>query len=327
MLITIILFIIGLILIIKGGDIFVDKSTWIAETFHIPKFIIGATIVSIATTLPELLVSTIATYMGNPTIAVGNAVGSVTANTAMIMSIAIICMNIIFNDREYWFGLLCLLCSTSILLLVSHDGYVTNIGSVLLFGVVCLFLINNISVSKSNSMGMTNQKSLPAVIMPKPTKWEINKNAIFFILSAIAVAVGSRLLVTSGTEIAQTLGVSERIIAITLIAIGTSLPELVTTLTAISKKQASLSVGNIIGANIIDISLILPLCSIISGHVTGEALMFDAKSELVDIPICFIFILIACLPPLFRKRFYKWQGWLMLVLYIVYIVASILDVF
>lgn len=326
MLITILLFIIGLILIIKGGDIFVDKSAWIAETFHIPKFIIGATIVSLATTLPELLVSSIAVYMGNPTIAVGNAVGSVTANTGLIMSIALICMNVVFHEREYWFGMLCLLCSSAILLLVSKDGFVTNLGSVLLFGVVCIFLVYSVSASKANLMAPSRFKALPPVNMPRPTRWDICKNAALFIVSAIAVALGSRFLVTSGSSIAHAVGVSERVIAITLIAIGTSLPELVTTITAMSKKQPGLSLGNIIGANIIDLSLILPVCSIISGHTTGQALSFDPKSEMIDIPICFAFVLLACLPPLLRKRFFKWQGWLMLSLYIIYILTSVVGI-
>ena len=321
MTITVLLFLVGLFLIIKGGDVFVDRAVWIAEVFNIPKFIIGATIVSIATTLPEILVSTIATFSGNNSIAMGNAVGSVTANTAMIMAISIIFLSSTIETKNFKFGMICLISSAFILMMICKNGTVSALGSLLAFGVVIIFTWNNLSSSKQNSVLKTSNGNviLPAIPIIKPTKKQVFINSSLFVLSAAAITVGAKLLVESGTDIAKALGVSERVIGLTIIAIGTSLPELVTTITA-----SSLSIGNIIGANIIDLSLIIPICSFISTGKFGVPLTFEPQYEMLDIPICLGFILIACLPPLLKKKFYKFQGVALLVLYFLYIGFSVL---
>ena len=326
MTITVLLFLVGLFLIIKGGDVFVDRAVWIAEVFNIPKFIIGATIVSIATTLPEILVSTIATFSGNNSIAMGNAVGSVTANTAMIMAISIIFLSSTIETKNFKFGMICLISSAFILMMICKNGTVSALGSLLAFGVVIIFTWNNLSSSKQNSVLKTSNGNviLPAIPIIKPTKKQVFINSSLFVLSAAAITVGAKLLVESGTDIAKALGVSERVIGLTIIAIGTSLPELVTTITAIAKKHSSLSIGNIIGANIIDLSLIIPICSFISTGKFGVPLPFEPQYEMLDIPICLGFILIACLPPLLKKKFYKFQGVALLVLYFLYIGFSVL---
>lgn len=240
MTITVLLFLVGLFLIIKGGDVFVDRAVWIAEVFNIPKFIIGATIVSIATTLPEILVSTIATFSGNNSIAMGNAVGSVTANTAMIMAISIIFLSSTIETKNFKFGMICLISSAFILMMICKNGTVSALGSLLAFGVVIIFTWNNLSSSKQNSVLKTNSGNiiLPAIPIIKPTKKQVFINSSLFVLSAAAITVGAKLLVESGTDIAKALGVSERVIGLTIIAIGTSLPELVTTITAIAKNTA-----------------------------------------------------------------------------------------
>lgn len=326
MTITVLLFLVGLFLIIKGGDVFVDRAVWIAEVFNIPKFIIGATIVSIATTLPEILASTIATFSGNNSIAMGNAVGSVTANTAMIMAISIIFLSSTIETKNFKFGMICLISSAFILMMICKNGTVSALGSLLAFGVVIIFTWNNLSSSKQNSVLKTSNGNviLPAIPIIKPTKKQVFINSSLFVLSAAAITVGAKLLVESGTDIAKALGVSERVIGLTIIAIGTSLPELVTTITAIAKKHSSLSIGNIIGANIIDLSLIIPICSFISTGKFGVPLTFEPQYEMLDIPICLGFILIACLPPLLKKKFYKFQGVALLVLYFLYIGFSVL---
>ena len=142
------------------------------------------------------------------------------------------------------------------------------------------------------------------------------KNLIFFVVGAAAIVIGSQLMVDNGGELALRLGVPERVVAVTLIAVGTSLPELVTTITAIVKKESALSVGNIIGANIIDLSLILPICSLVS----GEALPVSAQSIAVDLPACLLVTLLAIVPLILREKAAKWQGALLLAAYVVYLV-------
>ena len=303
---VIILFIIGLILIIKGGDYFVDAAAWFAEAFGIPKFIVGATIVSFATTLPELLVSLFAALQGKTLMAAGNAVGSVTANLGLILAISAICIPAAVKRGEFVFKSVLMAVVCGVLWLFSRSENIGIAADIILLILFAVFMAENIySAQKNNS---ENDK-------PEIKKSELWRNILFFVIGIAGIVVGAQLLVDNGSSIALMLGVSEGIISVTIIAIGTSLPELVTTLTAIAKKQSSLSVGNIIGANIIDLSVILPVCSLAAG---GSAPV-NPQTYSLDIPVCFGIILLSILPPLIFKKFSRAQGFVMLAAYIFYI--------
>ena len=151
-----------------------------------------------------------------------------------------------------------------------------------------------------------------------PEKREIFINVVKFVVGAIGVVVGADLLVDSGSALARLVGVSERIIGVTIVAVVTSLPELVTTLTAVMKKQSALSVGNILGANIIDLTLILPL----SGLLAGKAMPISAAAGRIDLPACLLVGCIAVIPPLFTKQFQRWQGAALLTVYAGYVLLT-----
>lgn len=151
------------------------------------------------------------------------------------------------------------------------------------------------------------------------SKKELSKNILFFLLGAFGIVLGSNLLIDGGSSIAVSIGVPERVIAVTMVAIGTSLPELVTTITAIRKKQAHLSVGNIIGANIIDLSLILPVCAFLS----GGSFPVSRQSLAIDFPACMLVTLMAIIPLMVKQRSYKAQGFIMLIAYIGYVFITI----
>ena len=306
---VIIMFLIGLVLIVKGGDIFVDAATWIAEATGIPKFIIGATIVSFATTLPELLVSAIAAGKGQADMAVGNAIGSVTANVGLIMSISVMCMPAVVKRSEIAFKGSLMILAVASLFAFSYSLSLNMWQSVTMIVIFAVFMIENL-ISGKKSMGITEEDR-----GPKATGKDIAINVVKFIIGAAAIAVGADLLVDDGTILATKMGVSEAIIGVTIIAIGTSLPELVTTITAIVKKQSDLSIGNIIGANIIDLTMILPICAFIS----GGALPVGKQSAFLDMPICLTVIAIAIIPTLIQKKLSRWQGALMAAIYIGYI--------
>jgi len=312
MFLTVVLFIIGLVLIIKGGDFFVDAASWIAEVSGIPKFIVGATIVSLATTLPEMLVSIIAALEGSVDMAVGNAVGSVTANTGLILSIAIVAMSMLISRKQYLAKVLLLILSSGIVWIAGLGGKFDMWGVYALLVVFAVFMFENVR-SAMKTRETSNEK-------PECNRNIILINILKFVGGAAAIVVGSDLLVDSGTEIAHALHVSEGIIAVTLVAIGTSLPELVTTVTAVVKKQSSLSAGNIIGANIIDLTLILPLCSIVS----GKQLVVSKQSYMLDMPACFLLVLIAMIPTLISQKFRRWQGVLMIGLYVAYVATAVI---
>ena len=307
-----VLFVLGLLCIIKGGDWFVDASTWIAEASGIPKFIIGATVVSFATTMPEMLVSVFAALQGNADIAVGNAVGSVTANVGLIMCVALICMECAMTRKQFGVKACLLLAAILALFGFTRDGQLSVLESVLILIIFVGFLVESLIAARQEQ-----GSELPAKEeRPKIDKKTVLLNIGKFLLGAAGIVLGAQLLIDNGSALARMLGVPDAVIAATMIAIGTSLPELVTTLTAIKKKQASLSVGNIIGANIMDLTLIMPLCAVIQ----GKPMTVERQGMLLDIPACLIICAAALIPALVQGKFKRWIGYLIGGLYIAYLI-------
>lgn len=320
----VVLLVIGLLLIIKGGDVFVDAASWMAEALGIPKLIVGATVVSIATTLPELLVSSMAAAEGSVDMAIGNAVGSVTANIGLIMAIGIICIPSVIKRKDYALKILLMLGAATIIVVVgsmSRTGAVEGIGTVTSICLMVIFVIamaDNIrgavkAVKSGEVEKLSANEKTPAIVV---------QNIIKFLLGAVAIVFGADLLVDNGSLLAEMCGVEERVISVTIIAIGTSLPELVTTITAVVKKQSSLGVGNIIGANIMDLTFIMPICNLIS----GKALTVNESVALIDFPACLIIGCIGVIPTLITKKFSRVQGLFLLLAYGIYLVCTIMGV-
>ena len=307
----VLLFAAGLVCIIKGGDLFVDAAGWIAEASGIPKFIIGATIVSFATTLPEMLVSVFAALEGNADIAVGNAVGSVTANTGLIMCLSLVYMTCLMERRQFGVKACLLLAAILSLFGFTRDGRLSVAEGLLVLVIFAGFLAESlISARREQGTELKEDEERPAV-----SGKTVAGNIVKFVLGAAGIVLGAQLLIDNGSAIASLLGVPDAIVAATMIAVGTSLPELVTTLTAIRKRESSLSVGNIIGANIMDLTLILPLCSLI----LGKPLPVQSQGMLLDIPACLIICAAVLVPALWKGKFQRWMGFLAGGLYIVYL--------
>ena len=304
--VAVILFIAGVILVVKGGDLFVDAASWIAKASGIPSFIVGATIVSLATTLPEMIVSVLAALQGKTEMAIGNAVGSVTANTGLILAVAMIFMPIAIQRQDYVQHSGLLIAAAAVLLGFSLSGALSLAGSLIL---IVIFLI---SMAENVRNAMKQQEDGERI---QTTRKETGRRIVMFLFGALGIVAGSQLLVNSGSALAAFFGVPERIVAVTMIAIGTSLPELVTTITAIVKKESSLSIGNLIGANILDLTLILPICSFVS----GQALPVSAQSLTLDMPACLLITLLALLPLLFKEKGSKIQGLSLILGYSLYL--------
>lgn len=312
----VLLFAAGLVCIIKGGDLFVDAAGWIAEASGIPKFIIGATIVSFATTLPEMLVSVFAALEGNADIAVGNAVGSVTANTGLIMCLSLVCMTCLMERRQFGVKACLLLAAILSLFCFTRDGRLSVAEGLLVLVIFAGFLAESlISARREQGTERKAEGERPAV-----SGKTVAGNIVKFVLGAAGIVLGAQLLIDNGSAIASLLGVPDAIVAATMIAVGTSLPELVTTLTAIRKRESSLSVGNIIGANIMDLTLILPLCSLI----LGKPLPVQSQGMLLDIPACLIICAAVLVPALWKGKFQRWMGFLAGGLYAAYLAVMLL---
>jgi len=310
------IFLAGIILIVKGGDYFVDAASWIAEASGIPKLIVGATIVSLATTLPEMLVSVMAATQGKTDMAIGNAVGSVTANLGLIMAISVICMPVRIRRGDYLLKSILMLAAAGIVVASGRRGQAALGPSLLLLAVFAAFLFENLrSARQSMRYGGVGELGL---FRAPPARREVLFHCLKFTVGAMGVILGADLLVDSGGALARLAGVSERVIGVTIVAVGTSLPELVTTVTAVAKKQSALSIGNILGANILDLTLILPL----SGLIAGKPLPISAASAQIDLPACLLVGGIAVIPAMLSARFRRWQGAALLAVYGVYLALT-----
>ena len=306
------LFALGLVLIIKGGDFFVDAAAWFAEVSGIPHFIVGATIVGFATSLPEIIVSIIAAAGGDVEMATGNAVGSVTANTGLILGISLLFMPMTIRLRKYFPQIILLTVTIIVIWLYGLSGSITLIAAIVLLVLFGAFVYLNITDAKK-SLAVNSDEA--AVKREDVTKALVAKKIVLFVLGCAGIVGGSELLVNYGSAIAASLGVPSRIISISAVAIGTSLPELVTTITAIAKKQASLSVGNILGSNIIDLTFVLPPCML----AYGGNLPVSNGTLYIDLPVLFLLSMVCFVPTFFTKKFQRWQGVVLLVLYIGYL--------
>ena len=351
----IVLLIVGIVLVVKGGDWFVDAASWIAEVSGIPPFIIGATIVSVATTLPEVLVSSISAGEGSAGMAIGNAVGSVNCNIALIMAISLLFMPGVLKRKAYIAKIFLLLGVVGVLWVLSYtQGVLEWWEGIIVLAFFFAFMVENLLSAKSHAKTLSaedvqenpsgvrimtaeefefdiqkgfNSKSI-ITIKRTGTQFErstLVKNLILFVVGAGAIVLGAQLMCDNGSKFASLLGVSDDLIGVTILAVGTSLPELVTAITAIVKKKSDLSVGNVIGANIIDISLILPLCAFISAGKFGTPLPISSQNMILDFPFCLAVAGFALLPALILGKFKRWQGAILLAGYVTYIVLLVLN--
>ncbi len=309
------LFAVGLFIIVKSADIFVSSASRIAEQAKVPKFIIGATLISIATSLPELFVAVFASLKDVPEIAVGTSIGSVTANICIMMSLSFIYMPSFFKRKDYLFEGIIMLLSAFILLYCGMKNGIDLVEIIILLLMFAIFIAQNIKSAYENTVPDIFKVAENEQVNPKR---DLTIDFIKFALSSFAMVIGSRLLIDNGDELASYLGVTHRVISTTVIAIATSLPEMVTAITAFSKKQSTISMGNIVGANIIDLTLILPVSAILS----GGHLPFSREVVVIDILILLAVTVICIVPSLIKGKFMRWQGAVLLSVYGAYFLIT-----
>lgn len=304
------IFFVGLIIIVKGGDMFVDSAIWIAEMTGISPMIIGATIVSVATTLPELFVSTVASDQGHSDMAIGNAIGSTTCNIAFIIGLCALIKPIKIKRSPFTIKGLIMIGCLVIFYGFAFDGIIDFIEGIFLILIFILFIVMNIIEFKNENR----------VIKKKVKHYPYDKKKIFiniakFILGAWFIVVGAHMLVNSGIKISQILKIPKQVISLTLIAMGTSLPELVTALIALFKGESNISVGNIIGANILNTTIVLG----ISTFVNENGLLVNRQSLFLDIPYSFLIMTVFVLSGFIRGQISRKTGIILLGLYLVYL--------
>ena len=312
MFISVLFFALGLVLLIKGGDWFVDGATGIARRFRLPDIIVGATVVSIGTTLPEVMVSTTGALLGQGAMAYGNAIGSIICNTALIAAISVTCNPGLVNVKTMKMPVFFFFTSAAVYCLAAYWlGAFPRWLGIIMLAIFVVYLIAN--VRQGLRYPEETAEEAESAAAPRSLAMEL----VLLVIGAALIAYGANLLVEHGTIIAQKLGVPETVIALTFVALGTSLPELITTITSLKKGHASLGIGNVIGANVFNLVLVSGMAVTIAPFdvPVGKLLLGRNASLVLDIPLMLLVMLLLTVPALTKKRLSRWQGITLLCIY------------
>lgn len=296
-------FALGMFAIIKGADWFTDAAVWIAGKTGIPKVIVGATIVSLATTLPEFAVSVFASYSGHADMSLGNAVGSNIFNIGVILGISLLIRSFPTDPNLFPKQAAFMIAAGTLAFLFAQDGSINSMDGFLLLLILVGYLVFLIIHSLQQKQQMKKDEAV---------KGTLGLNLIKFIGGSAAVVIGSRITVTSGIGIAEFFKIPELIIGLTLVAMGTSLPELVTSLTATLKGYQELSVGNIIGAGLLNMSWVVGVSA------TINPIPITPMNLILDFPFMLTLMGLLLLFGITHKRFVRWEGATFLLIYVAY---------
>ena len=316
MVVWIILIVLGFILLIKGADFLVEGASNIAKKFHIPEIIIGLTIVSIGTSMPELFVSITSAIDGYPDMAVGNIVGSNIANLLLILGMSSIIRSIKFKRETRLIEIpMCLGISVLFVLLCNLGHDITRFDAGILIVLFILFIVYTIIMAKKGEEFDKEDDDEKVVDKTKLSKSTI-KDVVFLILGAVLLKIGGDLTVNNAVEIAKHFGLSEKLISVTILAVGTSLPELVTSVSAAFKGKSDIAIGNILGSNIFNMLLIIGVSAMIKPIVYNTSYNLDMIFLIGGTLVLSLFPII---PP--KNKMSRGNGLVYVLIYVGYLIS------
>ena len=316
MVVWIVLIVLGFILLIKGADFLVDGASNIAKKFHIPDIIIGLTIVSIGTSMPELFVSITSAIEGYPDMAIGNIVGSNIANLLLILGLSSIIRSIRFKRETRLIEIpMCLGISLLFVLLCNLGRDITRFDAGILIVLFVLFIGYTIFMAKKGEEFDKEDDDEKVVDKTKSSKSTI-KDIVFLILGAVLLKIGGDLTVNNAVEVAKHFGLSEKLISVTILAVGTSLPELVTSVSAAIKGKSDIAIGNILGSNIFNMLLIIGVSAMIKPIVYNTSYNIDMIFLICATLILSLFPII---PP--KNKMSRGNGLVYVIIYIGYLIS------
>ncbi|MBD1205127.1 MAG: calcium/sodium antiporter [Rhodobacteraceae bacterium] len=263
---TYLLFVVGLVALFFGGEYLVRGASAIARKFNLSPMVIGLTIVGFGTSAPEMLVSVQAALADQPAIAIGNVLGSNIANILLILGLSALIAPLLIPVRKLWRDLAFMLAATATIWVMLLDGQVTRLDGVILLAGLVIFLVVAFVTGKSDE-----DQSIEGDI-PQWKAWAMTLGGL------VVLVIGARFLVDSATDIARAFGISEAVIGLTIVAVGTSLPELATSVIAAIRKQTEIAVGNIVGSNIFNIFGILGTTAVLA------PILADPRFAAIDMP-------------------------------------------
>lgn len=313
MIIQLLLLIVGFVILIKGADVFVDGASSTARNFNISKILIGLTIVAFGTSAPELAISIKSFIAGNTDMVLGNVIGSNILNILLILGISSCIYDLKVKDATVRKEIpIVVLISTLLIILISDQVFdpnmknlMTRSDGVILMLFFTIFLYYLFSI-------MRKKKESDEKVEKDPPKYKISKSIIYTLLGMIAIIIGSNLVVDSATKIANILGVSQRMIALTVVAFGTSLPELVTSVVAAVKKETDIAIGNIVGSNIFNIGLVLGIPTVIFGGFSVT------EFNIIDIVLLFVSAILLYIFCKNDRKITRKEGIIFLIIFVIY---------
>ena len=306
--IQVVLLIIGFVFLIKGSDFFVDGASSIASLLKIPTIIVGLTIVAFGTSAPEAAVSITSSLTGNNAMAVSNVIGSNLFNILMVIGVSALLGDLLMEKSVLNKDLPFLVAITILFAAFILIGWnITNIEGIILLIILIAYILFLIRSSKKSADANKVEKA----------KLSLPKSIIFIVIGLAGIILGGDLVVNSASDIAMALGMSETLVGLTIVAIGTSLPELVTSLTALKKGENQLVIGNVIGSNIFNILFVLGASSAISAIPLDSSLLIDVVFMIAVTILCFIF-------GKTQEKYDKKEGIILVALFIVYMAFAIL---
>lgn len=315
---SLLLFAVGVFFLIKGGDWFVDGSVGIAKRFRVPEIIIGATVVSIGTTLPEVMVSVTAAVNQNGAIAYGNAIGSIICNTALIAALTIAIRPAPVNRKTIATPIVFFFVSAAIYMVAAYIfGRFDRWLGIVMLAVFAVYMTMTIRKGFKNPIeAQSGEESKGGSLV---------KDLLLLIVGAALIAVGADMLEGSSVSLSAMAGIPTEVVGVTVVALCTSLPELVTAITALAKGHGALSLGNIIGANIFNLVLVSGAAVTISPFVIpeGSKLFGFNTSQLIEIPLMVGIMALMTLPALIRGKLSRWQGVTLLCIYAAFIILQV----
>ena len=303
---VVVFLLLGIVFLLIGGDLLVKSSAALAAKLSVSPFLIGITVVSFGTSAPELLVSLNAALQGSTGIAMGNVIGSNIANIALVLGLTILIRPINVDSKRYLFSWLIMLVASFMFYGFSIDGIIDTIDGLFFISGLILFISLSIRYRHSSINEEEIEESINTRLIP-----------LYFVLGAAGLYFGSEFIVANSVIIAKYFGISEFVIGITIVALGTSLPELVTSVIAILKGQTSISIGNLIGSNIFNVFAVLGITSLVRPLGADTSLLSSDLPTMLGITLLlglFLFI---------SRKLRRIEGVLLISIYLIYIVFSI----
>lgn len=312
MILSIFLIIIGFALLVKGADFLVEGSSSIAKKFHIPEIIIGLTIVSIGTSMPELFVSLTSALEGHSDMSMGNVIGSNIANLLLILGLSTVIRPIKFQKETRLIEMpMCLILTIIFMVLCNTGEGISKIEAIILLILFIIFIVYTIIMGKKGEQ--FDKEDTIIELRTEDNKISVLKSIIFIILGIIGLKVGGDLTVDNALIVARYFNISEKIISLTILAVGTSLPELVTSVTAAIKGNSDIAIGNIIGSNIFNMLLIIGVSAFINPILYNTSYNLEMVILILGILLLSLFPII---PP--KNQMNRLNGLIYLIMYVLY---------